>query len=104
MSAWVLTWVEIGRASCRGRVSVVVVEGLVVWDRSVDRPESPLTLRLPLGAPPALIVPRFQLTVLVMPLWVFLQAADGMRDELVTGFQTCALPISDGPPLWTPSV
>src|SRR5205823_9232012 len=31
----------------------------------------------------------------------FFQAEDGIRDKLVTGVQTCALPIS-GPPPWPP--
>src|SRR2546421_8986964 len=30
---------------------------------------------------------------------VFFQAEDGIRDLIVTGVQTCALPISDGLPL-----
>src|SRR5947208_12882699 len=30
-------------------------------------------------------------------LYFFFQADDGIRDDLVTGVQTCALPISTGP-------
>src|SRR5947208_9925016 len=30
-------------------------------------------------------------------LFIFFQAEDGIRDDLVTGVQTCALPISDAP-------
>src|SRR5258708_12817404 len=30
----------------------------------------------------------------------FFQAEDGIRDDLVTGVQTCALPISHSPPLF----
>src|SRR5258708_26187791 len=30
----------------------------------------------------------------------FFQAEDGIRDDLVTGVQTCALPISTGPRRW----
>src|SRR6266581_7852814 len=32
----------------------------------------------------------------------FFQAEDGIRDGRVTGVQTCALPISAGPPCWPP--
>src|SRR5258708_10235004 len=32
----------------------------------------------------------------------FFQAEDGIRDDLVTGVQTCALPISEGHPARTP--
>src|SRR3989441_9663505 len=44
---------------------------------------------------------RFQLRAIyiVLQLFVFFfffQAEDGIRDKLVTGVQTCALPISDG--------
>src|SRR5258708_14254456 len=34
--------------------------------------------------------------VVVIVLFFFFQAEDGIRDDLVTGVQTCALPISDG--------
>ena len=30
-------------------------------------------------------------------VFFFFQAEDGIRDDLVTGVQTCALPISPGP-------
>src|SRR5438477_525301 len=70
MSAWVLTWVvsvgpEVHRSLFQSQVEAV-------WrlERSVVRPESTLTTRLTLGAPPAVIVPSFQVTVLLMPLWV----------------------------------
>src|SRR2546425_9378199 len=33
---------------------------------------------------------------LVVSLFFFFQAEDGIRDKLVTGVQTCALPISGG--------
>src|SRR3989441_19741 len=36
--------------------------------------------------------------VVLSSLFFFFQAEDGIRDKLVTGVQTCALPIS--PPLW----
>ena len=34
----------------------------------------------------------------VVVCFFFFQAEDGIRDDLVTGVQTCALPISQGPP------
>src|SRR2546425_7271844 len=34
----------------------------------------------------------------VLGLFFFFQAEDGIRDKLVTGVQTCALPISRGNP------
>src|SRR5687767_15196562 len=37
----------------------------------------------------------FILTLLSFFLFFFFQAEDGIRDKLVTGVQTCALPISD---------
>src|SRR5207244_9472066 len=33
--------------------------------------------------------------ILLVDLFFFFQAEDGIRDDLVTGVQTCALPISD---------
>src|SRR5258708_13570365 len=33
----------------------------------------------------------------VLLIFFFFQAEDGIRDDLVTGVQTCALPISRGP-------
>ena len=33
-------------------------------------------------------------------LFFFFQAEDGIRDDLVTGVQTCALPICLGPVVW----
>src|SRR5258708_20948078 len=35
------------------------------------------------------------LVVYLFGLFFFFQAEDGIRDDLVTGVQTCALPISD---------
>src|SRR6266699_3775525 len=35
---------------------------------------------------------------MIIPLFFFFQAEDGIRDADVTGVQTCALPISDGIP------
>src|SRR5438105_5856709 len=48
------------------------------------------------------MLPRIVRTVqrLVCVLLFFFQAEDGIRDPLVTGVQTCALPISSGPPGW----
>src|SRR5687767_8860217 len=42
--------------------------------------------------------PRFSATGSLRPF--FFQAEDGIRDKLVTGVQTCALPISDARPLF----
>src|SRR2546425_1696595 len=36
--------------------------------------------------------------VLAFLFFFFFQAEDGIRDKLVTGVQTCALPISSAPP------
>src|SRR5205823_8778187 len=36
-------------------------------------------------------------------LFFFFQAEDGIRDKLVTGVQTCALPISGDDVVWDPS-
>ena len=36
--------------------------------------------------------------VFVVVVFFFFQAEDGIRDDLVTGVQTCALPISVGVP------
>src|SRR2546430_11407275 len=38
--------------------------------------------------------------VVLMCLFFFFQAEDGIRDLTVTGVQTCALPISTGRPLY----
>src|SRR5215217_9239363 len=38
----------------------------------------------------------------VLLFFFFFQAEDGIRDIGVTGVQTCALPISGGPPMSTP--
>src|SRR2546425_8296087 len=35
------------------------------------------------------------MTVFVLMVFFFFQAEDGIRDKLVTGVQTCALPISE---------
>src|SRR5207244_5920718 len=32
----------------------------------------------------------------ILSVYIFFQAEDGIRDDLVTGVQTCALPISGG--------
>src|SRR5205823_7750943 len=37
---------------------------------------------------------------LTSPFFFFFQAEDGIRDKLVTGVQTCALPISSRPARW----
>ena len=36
------------------------------------------------------------MVVLLVVVYFFFQAEDGIRDRLVTGVQTCALPISSG--------
>src|SRR5216683_5080511 len=36
-----------------------------------------------------------------MRFFFFFQAEDGIRDLIVTGVQTCALPISGGPSRWS---
>src|SRR2546425_5022034 len=42
--------------------------------------------------------------VLEIYFFFFFQAEDGIRDKLVTGVQTCALPISHIPPVQFPGV
>src|SRR2546421_9084491 len=46
---------------------------------------------MPVGGPNRLVLSRFYSVVLV---FFFFQAEDGIRDLIVTGVQTCALPIS----------
>src|SRR5258708_17061407 len=40
---------------------------------------------------------RVDLLVVLVTFFFFFQAEDGIRDDLVTGVQTCALPISTSP-------
>src|SRR3989475_2978420 len=45
-----------------------------------------------------LCVQPSDMTMLLLLVFFFFQAEDGIRDLTVTGFQTCALPISSGHP------
>src|SRR5207244_5994616 len=44
------------------------------------------------------LYPTIRLTVEPTTFFFFFQAEDGIRDDLVTGVQTCALPICKRPP------
>src|SRR4029079_18305261 len=83
----------IGRASCRERVQISVVavslkKNIILGDTLSSDSEVPGKLN-----PIALSV-NTQGAKYKINLNIIFQAEDGMRDKLVTGVQTCALPIS----------
>src|SRR5437764_5803673 len=100
MSAWVFTLSLHDALPIFRSLSVVVVEALAVLDRSVVRPESTLTTRLTLGAPPAVIVPRDRKSTRLNssyrwpPYAVYYLMQDGIGSLRTTPRA------SDGPPLW----
>src|SRR5437870_2938361 len=65
---WVLTWVVSVALLLVRSLSVVVVEALAVLDRSVVRRSEEYTTELQLRGQLVFSVPRFKVTVLVMPL------------------------------------